>query len=133
MNTYYKNIAAQIRKDIVMMHAKANSSHIGSAFSCVDLLVALYFDVIKTHSKNKKRVDEDKFILSKGHAVSALYATLAQKGVFSKNLLKRYCINGTRLPGHATRNAVKGLDVSTGSLGHGLSVGAGMALAAKHD
>ena len=123
-----KRICNEIRKEIVKMHSRADASHIGSSLSCVDILVSLYFYVMKLNKRNK-----DRFILSKGHAVSALYATLAQKGLINTRLLKNYCCTKTALPGHCTRGLASCIEASTGSLGHGLSIGAGMALAAKHD
>lgn len=128
-----RNISKDIRRHILKMHAKSNSSHIGSALSCVDILVALYFCVLKIDPKNPKDGNRDRFILSKGHGVSALYATLAKRDFFSETILEEYCIDGGRLPGHSTKDCAPGVEVSTGSLGHGLPIGAGMALSAKHD
>lgn len=130
----YSKIAAQIRRHILVMHSRAGTSHIGSALSCVDILVGLYFGkVLKINPRYPDDPKRDRFILSKGHAASALYATLAVRDYFNKSVLERYCCDGTSLPGHSTRNCVPGVEVSTGSLGHGLSIGAGMASAAKHD
>ena len=129
----YKNIANEVRKKVIKMHAKCNGSHIGSALSAVDILVALYFSVLKVNHKIINSKDRDRFILSKGHAVSALYAVLSKKGFFQEKILDKYCLNNTNLPGHCTRGCVPGIEVSTGSLGHGLPIGAGMALAGKHD
>ncbi len=126
----YRTIATLIRKNIVKMHLETGMSHIGSSLSCVDILVALYFGIMKKKSKN---FEADRFILSKGHAVSALYAVLAQKGYFSKDRLCEYCRNGAKFLGHVTRDVDLGVEVSSGSLGHGLSIGAGMALAGKRD
>lgn len=123
----FKNIAKDVRRYIVKMHAKADSSHIASALSCVDILVVLYFGIMRF---DKIR---DKFILSKGHAVSALYAILSKKCFFSEQVLDKYCINNTNLPGHCTRESISGVEASTGSLGHGLSIGTGMALARNYD
>lgn len=108
-------------------------SHIGSALSCVDILTVLYFKILSINPKNSLAENRDRFILSKGHAVSALYATLAQRGFFPEDILDSYCINGGKLPGHSTMNCVPGVEVSTGSLGHGLAIGAGMALAGKRE
>lgn len=126
----YERIASSVRKNIVKMHLKAGASHIGSSLSCVDILVALYFGAMRGDSK---KLSGDKFILSKGHAVSALYAILAQKGYFSQERLFQYCLDGAKLLGHATRDLDLGIEVSSGSLGHGLSIGAGIALAGKKD
>lgn len=133
LNRDYKRITKEIRKRIVRMHAKSGSSHIGSALSSVDILTVLYFDILEIDPKNPLARDRDRFILSKGHAVSTLYATLALRGFFREEILNEYCIDGGRLPGHSTIHSVPGVEVSTGSLGHGLSMGIGMAIAAKHD
>lgn len=129
----YGAICRDVRKDILRMHARANSSHIGSAFSCVELLVSLFFSVMNTNPLEPEHKDRDKFILSKGHAVSALYAILAKRGFFDKSILDEYCVNGGRLFGHSARGCVPGVEVTTGSLAHGLSMGIGMSLAARHD
>lgn len=129
----YQKIAKGIRKEILKMHFLSQESHIGSALSCVDILTVLYFKILHINSKKPFDENRDRFILSKGHAVSVLYATLALKGFFPKNILKTYCENKSKLPGHATRGTVPGIEVSTGSLGHGLAMGAGMALVGKKD
>ena len=130
---YYEKMSKKIRKHIIYMHAKSNSSHVGSALSCVEILVSLYFDILKINPKNPNAKNRDRFILSKGHAASALYATLAKRKFFPQNILTQYCCNGGKLPGHSTIHCVPGVEVSTGSLGHGLSIGTGIALAAKYD
>jgi len=130
-NNFYKEHSIAIRKDVLTMAFKSQVSHIGSALSCVDILTVLYFKILKINPKNPGAENRDRFILSKGHAVSALYATLAERGFFAKKILNKYCKNGGRLPGHATRSCVPGIEVSTGSLGHGLAIGAGIALAGK--
>lgn len=127
----YKKIAKEIRKKVLKMKFSSQSSHIGSAFSCVDILAVLYFKILNIDPKNPKTENRDRFILSKGHAASALYATLAQRRFFSKNILKNYCQNGKKLAGHTIKDCVPGVEVSTGSLGHGLPMGIGLALAGK--
>jgi len=129
----YQKISKEIRKNILEMKFNSQSSHISSALSCVDILTILYFKILKLNPKEPQKVDRDRFILSKGHAASALYATLAQKGFFPEQILKNYCKDGCRLAGHATKDSVPGVEVSTGSLGHGLPIGAGIALAGKKD
>jgi len=129
----YYRIATNIRKNIVKMHAKSNSSHIGSALSCVDILTVLYFHILKIRHTNPPDEHRDRVILSKGHAISALYATLAERGLFDKSILENYCADGSLLPGHSTKGCIPGVEVSTGSLGHGLPIGVGMAVASKHD
>ena len=113
------------------MHARSQSSHVGSALSCVDILVVLYFNVLKLGRNGFSRKYRDRLILSKGHAASALYASLAAYHFFPKKFLKGYCVDGGKLPGHVTMNCVPGVEASSGSLGHGLSIGAGMAVAAQ--
>jgi transketolase len=124
-------IARQVRRHVVRMTANARSSHVGSALSIADILTVLYFRTLKVFPDDPWQEDRDRFILSKGHACTALYATLALRGFFPKEVLDTYCANGTSLPGHSTMHCVPGVEVSTGSLGHGLSLGCGLALAAK--
>jgi transketolase len=88
---------------------------------------------MKIDPKNPESENRDRFILSKGHAAAALYATLAERGFFNKELLENYCKNGQKIAGHSTRGCLPGVEASTGSLGHGLPMGAGMALAGKCD
>ena len=132
MTRDYKKIAKEIRKKILKMIFSSQSSHIGSALSCVDILTVLYFKILSIDPKKPFTEKRDRFILSKGHVASALYAALAQRGFFPEKTLASYCLDGCRLPGHSTKDCVPGVEVSTGSLGHGLAMGAGMALAAKH-
>ncbi len=129
----YKKIATEIRKEIVRMHSKADASHIASSLSCLDILVLLYFGIMRIDPKRPKAADRDRFILSKGHAASALYAVLCKRGVFNKKILASYCSAKLSLPGHATKGCVPFVEASTGSLGHGLPIGSGMALAGKYD
>ncbi|MCM8814644.1 MAG: transketolase [Candidatus Omnitrophica bacterium] len=129
----YKRIARDARKKIVIMHSRSNSSHIGSAFSVVEILVSLYFCIMRIKPDDPCWEGRDRFILSKGHAASALYAVLALKGFFPENILDTYAIDGGKLFGHVTKDVVPGAETSTGSLGHGLSIGAGMAIAGKYD
>lgn len=126
-------IAKNIRKNILKMVTVSKSSHIGSALSIVEILVVLYFRILNIDPQFPGKEDRDRFILSKGHACTALYATLAQRGFFSDKILDTFCLDAGVLPGHATMHCVPGVEVSTGSLGHGLSMGVGMAIAAKHD
>ena len=127
----YKKISIEIRKKILKMIFNSQSSHIGSALSCVDILTVLYFRILNVDPKTPQIDNRDRFILSKGHAASSLYATLAQKGFFSEEILNTYCKDGGRLSGHSTRGCVPGVETSTGSLGHGIAIGAGIALAGK--
>ncbi len=126
-------IAAEIRKDILKMSFQAKASHLTSALSMVEILTALYFGgVANVDPLNPHWEDRDRILISKGHGGSALYATLARRGFFPKEELNHYYQNGALLGGH-TEYRVPGVEISTGSLGHGLSIGLGMALAAKHD
>lgn len=96
-----------------------------------DLLAVLYGKILRIDAANPKWAERDRFILSKGHGAAILYAVLAEKGFFSKELLNTYYQNGSFLAGHANSHNVPGVEVSTGSLGHGLPIGCGMALAGK--
>jgi transketolase len=129
----YEMIATEIRKKIVEMCAVSKSSHIGSALSTVDILVSLYFHILRIDPKRPYTDTRDRFILSKGHACAALYAVLASRGFFSKATLNRYAIDGGRLFAHATMGTIPGIEASTGSLGHGLSIGIGMAISGKYE
>ena len=129
----YTKIAKEIRKEVLCMVHKAKAPHIGSAFSIVEIVVALYFKHLNISPDNPEDKNRDRFILSKGHGCPALYAVLARKGFLSSDILKGFGCNGGELEEHPTRDAVKGIEVTTGSLGHGLSIGAGMAIAAKCD
>ena len=127
-------IQKEIRKSIVSMAHYSHASHVGSALSVADILYAVYSKAANISKENLQGTARDSVILSKGHASTALYATLAHLGLMDKKLLRSYYINGGKLPGHLDKDAAAGIDVSTGSLGHGLSIGVGMALAdAEHN
>jgi len=126
-------ITKEIRKSIVYMAHYSMASHVGACLSIVEILYTLYFKVLNVDPLNPEKNDRDKFILSKGHASAALYATLAERGFFSKKLLDKYYIDNGVLPGHLDMQSVPGIEISAGSLGHGLSIGVGMALANKTD
>jgi transketolase len=111
----------------------SKASHIGGNFSMAELLAVLYGKVLNVDPLNPTWPERDRFILSKGHAAAALYSVLAERGFFRHELLEGYYQNGSSLAGHATHTAAPGIEISTGSLGHGLSVASGMALAAKRD
>lgn len=129
----YLQISKEIRKKVLKMFFDSQTAHLSSSLSTVDILTILYFKILSLDPKNPWSDNRDRFILSKGHGVAALYATLAQRGFFPEEILDGYCQDGSKLPGHSTKDSVPGVEVSTGSLGHGLSMGAGMALAAKND
>lgn len=117
--------ARAVRSSTVRMAHTGKTPHVGSALSQVDMLVALYFRAMK--------LSEDRFILSKGHGCMSLYATLAERGYFSKAVLDTYAQDGSKLAEHPSPSGIPGIDVATGSLGHGLSIGAGAALARQMD
>ena len=119
-----------IRRHCVEMTHRARASHIGSDFSATDILATLYADVLRYDAKAPQWRDRDRFLMSKGHASAALYAALAESGFFPVEELKTFCENGSRLLGHVS-SEVPGVELSTGSLGHGFSVAVGMAYAAK--
>ena len=131
MTTEYKNFATEIRKEILNMIHLAKSSHCGSNLSIVDILTVLYGGILRVDPKNPDCPERDRFILSKGHACASVYAVLASKGFFPKEWLKKYYVDDAKLAGHITHSNVPGVEASTGSLGHGLPIGCGMALAAK--
>ena len=121
-------LANELRTDIVRMIAAAGSGHPGGSLSCADILCALYFgDVLTYDPKNPSLEGRDRFILAKGHAVPALYATLAHAGYFEHDELLTLRKLGSRLQGHPDSSLVPGVEVSTGSLGQGLSIAAGYA------
>lgn len=128
-----EGIAKEIRKLTLGMVYKAKASHIGSSFSVAEILAALYFCILNTDPKNSASKERDMLILSKGHACPALYAALALRGFFPRQVLDTFCVDGGRLGAHPTLNSVPGIEVATGSLGHGLGIGEGLAIASKKD
>ena len=128
-----KEKATQLRKDIVTMICKSKSGHPGGSLSAADIVSTLYFNEMNVDPKNPKMEDRDRFVLSKGHAAPLLYAVLAEKGYFDKELLGTLRKFGSPLQGHPDMKKLPGIDISTGSLGQGLSVANGMALSAKLD
>lgn len=126
-------IAKAIRRDILHMIYKSKAPHIGSSFSIVEILVALYCKYLKISPDNTLDWDRDRFILSKGHGCAALYAVLAHRGFLDSDDIKGFGSNGGTLEWHPSIDLARGIEVSTGSLGHGLSIGTGMAIAAKCD
>jgi transketolase len=123
--------AASIRRNLVKMMGYSKSSHVGSGLSIVDILAVLYFETLKLDISDLKNPSRDIFILSKGHASAALYATLAERGVIPYDWLEKYYIDNGKLPGHLDMKVVPGIECSAGSLGHGLPIGLGMAIAKK--
>jgi len=124
-------LARQIRLDVVRMTSRARASHVGSALSIADIVAVLYSEVLNI---SPSRIDDearDRFILSKGHGGCAIYSVLARSGFYATSELDRYCQNGSHLSGHLSHRHVRGVEFSTGSLGHGPSVAAGMAFGAR--
>lgn len=125
------NIANDIRIEIIEQVYNANSGHPGGSLSCADILAVLYFNQMNIDSENPNAKGRDRFVLSKGHCAPALYATLARKGYFDKELLKGFRKVDSNLQGHPDMKKVPGVDMSTGSLGQGLSAAVGMAIGSK--
>jgi transketolase len=124
------DFARRIRAHALRMVFKARSSHIGSCLSMADILAILYTRIMRIDPRQPLLADRDRFIVSKGHAAAIIYAALAERGYFPVSDLDNYCANGSALTGHVS-HAVPGVEVSTGSLGHGLPIAVGMAVAAK--
>ena len=125
--------AKVIRRHVIRMLAKAGSGHPGSSLSTVDLLVALFYNKLKHNPQQPAWPDRDRFVMSKGHGCPALYAVLAEKGYFGIDKLDTLRQFGSILQGHPCMKTTPGIEISGGSLGQGLSVGLGIALAAKLD
>ena len=124
-------IARCIRGCVVRMSHKARTAHLASALSCVDILVAAYWGVLAIDPARPDDPARDRLILSKGHAATALYATLAYRGFFPTNVLDSYTVAGSPLSEHPSPGHLPGIEAATGSLGHGLPLGVGMALAGR--
>jgi transketolase len=124
--------ARQIRRDIIEIAYKAQGpSHPGPALSCADIVTALYFKIMKIDPHNPQWEERDRFVLSKGHACPVLYAALAERGYFDKSLLYEVRRLNSKLQGHPDMSKTPGVDMTSGSLGNGLSIGLGIALALK--
>ncbi|HAN09842.1 MAG TPA: transketolase [Clostridiales bacterium] len=130
---YLESQANEIRKWALKEVYTANSGHIGGALSIADIVSVLYFNEMNVEPKNPTWIERDRFVLSKGHTCAALYAVLAMKGYFDTDELYKFRNINSFLEGHPALGKVPGIDMSTGSLGQGLSVANGMALAAKID
>lgn len=128
-----QKIANNIRIEIIEELYSAGSGHPGGSLSCADILTVLYFNQMNINPQKPNSELRDKFILSKGHCAPALYATLAEKGFFDKDELKTLRKSYSNLQGHPDMNKVPGVDMTSGSLGQGLSIANGMALASKID
>lgn len=131
--TNSEELAKFVRRSVVTMTSTGKSSHVGSCLSIADIVAVLYSDVLNVRPHDPAMADRDRFILSKGHAGAAIYAVLAGRGFFDWRMLEAHYRNGSIMSGHVSHKGVAGVEVSTGSLGQGLSLGAGMALASKLD
>ena len=127
------DLADRLRRWSVVVTHKAEASHVGTSLSMVELLAVLYGKVLRIDPKRPHWPNRDRFVLSKGHGCAAYYAVLAEVGFFPISWLDTFYQDGSRLAGHATHTDVPGIEISTGSLGHGLSVATGMALSGKRD
>jgi transketolase len=127
-----QNIACELRARIIENSHKTGAPHLGSCLSCIDILVAIYFSALRIDSKTPKALDRDRFILSKGHGAPALFQVLAMKGFFPYSLFETFGQDGAMLGEHPpTPDHLAGIEAATGSLGHGLPLGLGMALSAR--
>jgi len=128
-----RTLALKIRRHAVQMTNRGKSSHVGSVLSMADILAVLYGQILQKRPQEPDWPERDRFILSKGHGGAGIYAVLAETGYFPADWLEGHCGQGSKLCGHVSHLGIPGVELSTGSLGHGLSVGAGMAYAAKLD
>ena len=128
-----QKIAKEVRKGIIDEVYSAKSGHPGGSLSCADILTVLYFNQMNIDENKPNDINRDRLVLSKGHASPALYSVLAEKGYFDKELLKTFRKIGSDLQGHPDMKKVPGVDMTTGSLGQGLSTAVGMAIASKID
>ncbi len=131
MNNDLVAVCRSVRRRIVELSYRGRVPHLGSALSCVEIVVAAYFGSLRIDPCRPLDPDRDIFILSKGHAATALYAVLLERGFFTADVLEDLGRDGSRLGEHPTPGYPPGVELATGSLGHGLSVGAGLALAAR--
>lgn len=126
-------LARKIRRHAIEMTHRSGASHVGAVLSVADIIAVLYANVMNVYPNDPKNDKRDRLILSKGHAGVGIYAALAEKGFFPVEDLKNYYKNGSNLSGHISHKGINGVEFSTGSLGHGVCVAAGMAFAGKHD
>ena len=124
-------LALRLRRHVVRMCSRGGSSHVGSGLSIADIIAVLYGHLLRLDPAQPDWPDRDRFILSKGHAGACVYAALAERGYFDVSALDAHYRNGSKLSGHVSHKGVPGVEVSTGSLGHGLGIGAGMAFNLK--
>ena len=127
-----ERVANEVRKGVLVATHAAKSGHPGGSLSAADILTYLYFEEMNVDPADPNKADRDRFVLSKGHAAPGLYSTLAERGYFPKEDLETLRHIGSHLQGHPNMNDTPGVDMTTGSLGQGVSAAVGMALAAKH-
>jgi len=125
-----KSLAAELRGQVIKMSHQSGAPHLGSSLSCLDILTAAYWTAVRIDPKNPQDPNRDRFILSKGHAAAALYAVLAKRSFFDAAWLDTFAQHGSHLAEQPSPNCAPGVELATGSLGHGLPVGLGMALSA---
>jgi transketolase len=130
---YLERMAARIRRSVVRQIKAGKAGHLGGALSVADILACLYFRCMRMDPKNPTWRERDRFVLSAGHKCLALYAVLAEKGFFDAGILDTFGSLGSRLPGHPDMHKLPGVETNTGALGHGLSIGGGMALGLRLD
>ncbi|HEV7716325.1 MAG TPA: transketolase, partial [Steroidobacteraceae bacterium] len=126
-----EKLALRIRQHALEMTSRGGSAHVGAVFSMADIVAVLYGRVLSINPEVPRDPARDRFILSKGHAGAGIYAALAERGFIPKELLLKHYANGSVLSGHVSHKGVPGVELSTGSLGHGLGVAGGMAYAAR--
>lgn len=131
--TDYQSLGKQVRRDVTRILAETQRGHIGAAFSLVEILLVLYYDILRVDPLRPDWPDRDRLILSKGHGCLALYPILADKGFFPREELSRFCTPKGILGGHPEHSKIPGVEASTGALGHGLPFGVGLALGGKLD
>ncbi|MDO8423078.1 MAG: transketolase [Parvibaculum sp.] len=126
-----EDAARRLRGKVIEMSHAAGSAHLGSSLSCCDIVAAAYWHVLRIDPTNPKNELRDRFILSKGHAATTIYSALAFRGFYPEHLLETYTKDGGKLAEHPPANSLPGVEAATGSLGHGLPIGNGMALAGR--
>jgi transketolase len=126
-----EDVARMLRRDVVTMIRESGDGHAGGSLSAADIVAALYFSVMRVDPADPRKADRDRFILSKGHACPVLYAALARRGYFSPDILSTLRTLGSPLQGHPDMNKTPGVDMTAGSLGHGIGIGSGMATASR--
>lgn len=128
-----EQMALEIRRHAIEMTHASHASHIGAILSVTDIVAVLYNDILNIDTSKPEDDKRDRVVLSKGHAGVSVYSALAEKGFFNKSILNTYYQDGSILSGHISHKGVAGVEISTGSLGHGIGIAVGMALAAKID